>query len=84
MKNISKYVDFGTMTFAEFSKSKVGTKAKFLLTCEKNAREEVSKTLKASCYRAKTKCKISSVELLVKENDTTWQQSHILETEIIE
>jgi hypothetical protein len=78
----SKYVDFGTMSFADFSKSESGTVAKFFLTCDPKSRDEVSKTLKSSCFRAGSNCQIKTTDLLVKIDELTWQQAHILEAKI--
>jgi hypothetical protein len=78
----SKYVDFGTMSFADFSKSELGSEAKFFLTCDPKSRAEVSKSLKSACHKAGSNCQIKTTDLLIKIDDLTWQQSHILEAEI--
>ena len=78
----SKYVDFGTMSFADFSKSELGTLAKFFLTCDHKSRDEVSKTLKSSCHKAGSNCQIKTTDFLIKIDDLTWKQSHILEAKI--
>jgi hypothetical protein len=78
----SKYVDFGTMSFAHFSKSELGTVAKFCLTCVPNSRDEVSIILESACHNAGSSCQITTTDLLVKIDELTWQQTHILEAKI--
>lgn len=79
----SKYVDFGTMSFADFSKSKIGTVAKYFLTSDPASRNEVSKSLKSACHKATSSCQISTIDIMVKIDDLTWKQSHVLEAVIV-
>lgn len=78
----SKYVEFGTMSFADFSKSEVGTVASFFLTCDPKSRSEVSKSLTSACHKAGVNCKIKTTDLLVNIDNLTWKQSHTLRAEI--
>lgn len=78
----SKYVEFGTMSFADFSKSEVGTVAKFFLTCDPKSRNEVSKSLTSACHKSGANCQMETTDLLVKKDNLNWQQSHILVAEI--
>jgi hypothetical protein len=80
----SKYVEFGTMSFADFSKSEVGTVANFFLTSDPKSRSEVSKSLTSACSKVGASCQIKTTDLLVKVDDLTWQQTHTLRAEITE
>jgi hypothetical protein len=78
----SKYVEFGTHSFTDFSKSEVGTVANYFLTCDPKSRNEVSKSLTSACHKAGSNCKINTTDLLVKTDELIWKQAHTLRAEI--
>ena len=79
---ISKYVDFGTMRFADFASSKQGTVAKFFLSKDPESLFQAGKSLKSACTKVGSSCVIKSTRVLINTDETTWVQSHVLEAEI--
>lgn len=79
---ISKYVEIGTMSFPDFASSSIGTVAKFFLSKEKKSLFNAGKSIKACCAKVGSACTIKSTPILIKVDDDTWVQSHVLEAEI--
>ena len=79
----SKYVDFGQMGFSAFSKMPEGTTVKYFLLPVPGAVVNVSKSLKSSCTRAKSKCEISSTVVYVQVTPNTLEKSHVLTAQIV-
>lgn len=79
----SKYVEFGTLSFADFAKSKKGTQATYLLSIAKNARKEVSKTLKSACVKSGSTCELNATNILIEQENGSWHPSHVLKAVIL-
>jgi hypothetical protein len=74
----SKYIEFSTLSVPDFSRSPVGTEAKFLLTTVLNARQAVSSSLTSACVKNGSECQISGKSILIEQSDGNWSPSSIL------